>query len=301
MNEHVDIRLVSPLRRGDVSLAPEGQTDRALDALFALALRYSLDVDLHIDENNNAGCCGVAVLCRALGRAREAGYGGTVVLGHVNTLGLQDPEVQAAVVSSLAGLLPVTVVCNPFTNLALQDRRGTRPPVGAAIDRDTPRTPTWRGLTLVQELRAAGVPVAAASDNVRDWWHPFGDYDCLAVWREAVAMGHLDTAPCEGDWADLVTSAAAAAMGGDAAAGSASGAVAAGAAADLILFPGARRFSELLARPQTDRVVIRGGVAREDTELPAYSELDHLVDGLSTTVDTSQEVLRGATMKCDQA
>jgi hypothetical protein len=33
-----------------------------------------------------------------------------------------------------------------------------------------------------------GVPVAAASDNVRDWWHPYGDYDCLAVWREAVAM-----------------------------------------------------------------------------------------------------------------
>jgi hypothetical protein len=32
------------------------------------------------------------------------------------------------------------------------------------------------------------VPVAAASDNVRDMWHPYGDYDCLAVWREAVAM-----------------------------------------------------------------------------------------------------------------
>lgn len=301
---------------GDVSHAPEGQTDEALDALFALAAQHSLDVDLHIDETNNEACCGVAVLCRALRRARAPptagglGYVGVVVLGHVTSLALQRPEVQADVVKSLAALAPVTVVCNPFTNLGLQDRRGTQPPIGAAIDRRAPRTPKWRGLTLVQELRAAGVAVAAASDNVRDWWHPYGDYDCLAVWREAVAMGHLDTAPCEGDWADLITSAAAAAMGGDVGAGGAegggggrgeggggSGMVAVGASADLVLFPGARRFSELLARPQTDRVVIRGGVAREDTELPEYSELDDLVDGLSVTVDTSQDILRGATKK----
>lgn len=61
------------------------------------------------------------------------------------------------------------------------------------------------------------------------------------------------------------------------------------------LLPGARRFSELLARPQTDRVVIRGGVAREDTALPAYSELDHLVDGPVAAVDLSRNILRGAT------
>ena len=245
-----------------------------------------------------------ACVCEA---GRPCARGG-VVLGHVTSLALQKPEVQADVVKTLATLLPVTVVCNPFTNLGLQDRRGTQPPIGAAIARDEPRTPKWRGLTLLQELRAAGVPVAAASDNVRDWWHPYGDYDCLAVWREAVAMGHLDTAPCEGDWADLVTSAAAAAMGGDvaAAAGSAAGSgtvggsggvIAAGASADLVLFPGARRFSELLARPQGDRVVIRGGAAREDTALPDYSELDDLVDGLEMTVDTSQDILRGATKK----
>ena len=69
--------------------------------------------------------------------------------------------------------------------------------------RDEARTPLWRGLTLLQELRAANVPVAAASDNVRDWWHPYGDYDPLQVWREAVAMGHLDTAPSEGSWARI--------------------------------------------------------------------------------------------------
>ena len=274
---------------GDVSHGEPGATDAHLDALFALASKHGLDVDLHIDENNNPDCCGVRVLCGALERARERGYDGSVVLGHVTSLALQTAEVQAEVVARLAKLAPVHVVCNPFTNLGLQDRRGTAPPIGKLVARDEPRTPLWRGLTLLQELRAANVPVAAASDNVRDWWHPYGDYDPLQVWREAVAMGHLDTAPSEGSWADLVTAAAdAMGVGG--------GVIAVGEPADLVLFPGARRFSELLARPHPDRVVVRRGKATE-ASLPDFSELDDLVDDRAAVVDTSQDILRGATKK----
>ena len=275
---------------GDVSHGEPGDTDRHLDALFALAHQHGLDVDLHIDENNNPECCGVKILCGALERARAGGYSGSVVLGHVTSLALQTPATQKEVVERLAVLAPVHVVCNPFTNLGLQDRRGTEPPIGKLVPRDEPRTPTWRGLTLLQELRAANVPVAAASDNVRDWWHPYGDYDPLQVWREAVAMGHLDTAPHEGDWADLVTGSAAGAMGVG------GGFIAAGEPADLVMFPGARKFSELLARPHGDRVVVRAGVATT-TALPEFSELDDLVDGRAVVIDTAQDILRGATKK----
>lgn len=274
---------------GDVSLSTKEQTEGALDALFALAKEHSLDVDLHIDETNNPKCCGVAHLCTALERARAAGYAGKVVLGHVTSLALQESTTRDDVIARLAALAPVTVVCNPFTNLGLQDRRGTAPPIGELVDRETPRTPLWRGLTLVQELRAAGVPVAAASDNVRDWWHPYGDYDCLAVWREALTLGHLDTAPREGDWADLVTSVPAAAMGL-----ASTGLIAAGAPADLVLFPSARRVSELLARPQHDRLVVRSGQAQE-SDLPPYEELDDLVEEPTNPVDTTGAVQRGAT------
>jgi cytosine deaminase len=252
---------------GDVSASPPGETARAFDALFALA--------------------------EALERARARGYAGLVTLGHVTSLSLQPPETQRGVIARLAALAPLVVVCNPFTNLGLQDRRGTDPPVGVAIDRAAPRTPLWRGLTLLQELRAAGVTVAAASDNVRDWWHPYGDYDCLAVWREAVLAGHLDTAPSEGDWADAVCGAAACAMG---LSGAERGVIEVGAMADLVLFPNARRCSELLARPHGDRVAIRGGDA-VDHPLPTFDELDDLVEGLELEVDTEQDVLRGATRR----
>ena len=60
-------------------------------------------------------------------------------------------------------------------------------------------------LTL-QELAAVGLRVGAASDNVRDWWHPYGDYDALQNWKGAITLAHLGkrsdhrepiTHPCE--------------------------------------------------------------------------------------------------------
>jgi cytosine deaminase len=47
--------------------------------------------------------------------------------------------------------------------------------------------------------------------------------------------------------------------------------------ADFILFAG-RTWSELLSRPQADRVVLRNGAAI-DRQLPDYRELDDLVQG----------------------
>src|SRR5262249_9913353 len=40
-------------------------------------------------------------------------------------------------------------------------------------------TPRRRGVTLVRELLAAGVKVRFGTDNVRDWFFPFGDGDML--------------------------------------------------------------------------------------------------------------------------
>jgi len=63
--------------------------------------------------------------------------------------------------------------------------------------------------------------------------------------------------------------------------------------ADLVLFPGARRASELLARPQPDRIVLRGGRV-QFSRLPDYRELDDLV-AAATPREPRGLVLRGAT------
>lgn len=248
-------------------------TVRAFSALLKHAHRLRLDVDLHIDESDDPDCCALAPFCEALAAARAGfGYAGRVVLGHACALSLQPTDRRIAICRDLAALRPLTVVVNPFTNLGLQDRR-------RADDDDDdvpPRTPQWRGLTAVHELRAAGVPVAAATDNVRDHWYPYGDYDVLSVWSTFIQMGHLDTAPTAGHWADACTVAPARALGttlnDDDDDG---GLLAPGRPADVIVFPSARCLAELLARPQTDRLVLRRGRVME-YPLPDYDDLDDL-------------------------
>lgn len=124
------------------------------------------------------------------------------------------------------------------------------------------------GVTKVWELKEAGVPVAFASDNCRDPFFGFGDHDMLEVFNQAVRIAHLDTP--YGNWVRAVTTIPAELMGEEE-----GGKIAVGLPADLILFT-ARYFSELLSRPQQDRIILRRGEPI-DTALPHYGELDELL------------------------
>ena len=127
-----------------------------------------------------------------------------------------------------------------------------------------PVTPQWRGLTLIHELLDAGVAVACASDNVRDAFHAYGDYDMAEVYGQSVRLAHLDSRL--GESPKIVTSAAADIVGRPD-----MGRVAHGAPAHLVVFP-ARSFSELLSRPCSSRRLIDGEAIR-DSRPPAYDEL----------------------------
>ena len=80
-------------------------------------------------------------------------------------------------------------------------------------------------------------------------------------------IGHLDHS--EPDWVQSVLAAPADAMSLSAPC------LAPGTPADLVIFK-ARAWTELFARPQSDRIVLRQGRAI-DRALPDYSELDHLM------------------------
>jgi cytosine deaminase len=134
-------------------------------------------------------------------------------------------------------------------------------------DRYAGRTPRMRGITLVHEMRARGINVSFASDNTRDPFYAYGDMDVLEVLREATRIGHLDhSAP---DWVQTILANPARACG------FAAPSLAIGASADLVIFK-ARSWTELLSRPQSDRIVLRGG-QQIDRTLPDYAELDDLM------------------------
>lgn len=217
--------------------------------VFDLAADRDLDVDLHVDETGDAAAHMLRVVAHETVRRR---WQGRVTCGHCCSLAVQDPAFARETIAAVAAA-GITVVSLPMVNSWLQGRRA-------------PQTPVWRGITLVHELRAAGVRVVFGSDNTRDPFFGFGDLDLLEVFREAVRIGHLDF-PVD-DWAGTVNALPADVMGLPV------GRIAVGAPADLIRFR-ARSWSELLSRPQSDRVVLRGGV-EIDGAVPSYRELDGL-------------------------
>lgn len=221
--------------------------DQELDRLFNLATERNLDLDLHTDENDDPSSQTLRAVAKA---ALRHNFTGKITCGHCCSLAVQSQE-DVDETMGLLKLANISIVSLPMCNLYLQDRHAQR-------------TPRWRGVTLIHELKAHGIPVAIASDNVRDPFFGFGNHDGLEVFSMAVRIAHLDTP--YSNWVKTIITTPAQQMD------IAQNYIEAGAPADLIIFK-ARYFSELLSRPQGDRLVIRNGI-KVDNTLPDYAELD---------------------------
>ena len=205
------------------SLNGSADPSRALESLFDLAEQSGLPVDLHLDEHLEpdhmlAGMVADAVIAR--------GLQGRVTLSHLCVLATLGAAAASALIEKLAHA-GVTVVALPAANLFLQDR-------GEG-------SPGRRGLTLMRELLAAGVPVRCGTDNIRDWFYPFGDGDMLETALFAAVAAHLDKS------ADLIGTI----CGGRRT-------IEEGESADLVLLP-ASSLDDALARRPAGRVLFKGG------------------------------------------
>jgi cytosine deaminase len=225
--------------------------DQALADFLAMAADRGLPVDLHVDENGDPG---PGTLRRIAEAVLATGFDAPVTVGHCCSLAMQDAA-EAQRTLDLMAKAGINVVSLPMCNLYLQDRVAGR-------------TPRWRGVTLVHEMKARGISVSFASDNTRDPFYAYGDLDMIEVLREATRIAHLDHA--DADWVQSVLGNPARACGFDAPS------LSPGASADLVICR-ARSWTELFARPQTDRIVLRAGRAIDRT-LPDYAELDPLME-----------------------
>lgn len=240
---------MSTMGGGGLAASPEFQG--LLDRFFTLAEERGLALDLHLDETGDPTSRTLDAVARTAIRRK---FAQPIQVGHVCSLSVQT-EADAIATIALCADAGLSVVNLPMCNMYLQGRTQGR-------------TPRWRGITMVHEFRAAGVPVSFASDNCRDPFYAYGDYDMMEVYREAVRIAQLDHP--FGDWAAAVTATPASACGF-----SERGRIAVGAAADLILFR-ARSMTELLARPQSDRTILRAGKPL-DASLPDFREMDAIV------------------------
>jgi cytosine/creatinine deaminase len=205
------------------SLNSSADPPRALEALLDLSEQTSLPIDIHLDEHLEphqmlAGTVADAIIARNLQ--------GRVTLSHLCVLSALNPRIAGELIKKLARA-EVTVVALPETNLFLQERGEP--------------SPIRRGVTLVRELLTEGVKVRLGTDNVRDWFFPFGDADMLDTGLFAAVTAHLD------DEAELL-----------AALCDGRRTIAEGDVADLVLLK-ASSFDDALARRPAERIVFKAG------------------------------------------
>jgi cytosine/creatinine deaminase len=205
-----------------------------LDLLFEFAERSGLPLDMHIDEHLDQSR---QLFDAVIERTRAHGMQGRVTAGHCCALSAVAPDESARIIEGLAGA-GIAVITLPAANLFLQGR-------------DAPSLPP-RGLTRVHELMAAGVPVAAASDNIQDPFIPTGSGDLLEIARWTLLSGHLGLADHRTAF-DMVASVPASIIG----LGSSWG-IHEGARADLLIAD-ADDPEDLVATGSSKRAVFVGG------------------------------------------
>ncbi|AZN38237.1 amidohydrolase family protein [Paenibacillus albus] len=151
--------------------------DADIRHLFDTAARLDVPIDLHVDERDDPNVRTVIPIARM---TREHGYEGRVTAGHLCSLSSMPSSEAWPIIEEMA-LAKLGAVTLPAANLYLQ---------GRADD-----GPIRRGVTRVKELLQAGVATAAASDNIRDPFHPFGKGDLAQIallTAYAAQMGSAD-------------------------------------------------------------------------------------------------------------
>jgi cytosine/adenosine deaminase-related metal-dependent hydrolase len=203
-----------------------------LDAVFSIAERHGVGVDIHLHDPGSLGCF---ELRQIAARTEAAGLQNRVAVSHAFALGSVDHSEfkQTAAALVRAGVAIMTNGPGPVP----------MPPV--------------------KRLVATGVTVFAGSDNIRDAWSPYGNGDML---ERAMMIGYRQGLLADEDIAlafSLATTAASRVLG----LGERN--VATGAPADLIAIPAQSIPEAVVGRPPRALVMKRGRLVARDGKLAA--------------------------------
>lgn len=196
---------------------------QSLDAVLELAVALDVGADLHLDEHLDAP---TALIERLVDATLQRDLAGRVTVSHGCALSAMPADRARGLLERMAEA-KITLVVLPELNLYLQGR--------------TAGTPRERGIAPVALALRAGVKVRFGTDNVRDWFNPFGDADPLTTAYVGALATHVD-AP--GELTSLI-------CGGRTH-------IAVGEAADLVLVP-ASSLDDAIGRRPAGRVLLRGG------------------------------------------
>lgn len=205
----------------------DGDLDGHLDAIFSIAERRGVGIDVHLHDGGEAGLAQIKAIAE---RTKVAGLQGKVAVSHAFALG----SVSIELARHTADLLAET---------------------GVAIMSHGPGSATIPPIKL---LREHGVKVFGGSDNIRDAWSPFGNGDML---ERAMMIGYRANFRHDEELAlalDMVTETAADVLGIE------GYGIAAGGPADFVVVEAGSLAEAVATRPRRKLVVKAGRVVAKD-------------------------------------
>ena len=160
-NPGTDELMVAALESGAtvVGAAPNYDSDRAaqIHRVFELALKYGIDIDMHLDSGNSAQELDVLLVCEL---ADKFNYGGRVAIGHGTKLSTMPPEELDKVARRMANS-GVALTVLPATDLYLGSREKDHRIERAVAD--------------ANRLFRLGVNCNISSNNIQNAFTPLGD------------------------------------------------------------------------------------------------------------------------------
>ena len=205
----------------------DGDLDGHLDAVFAVAGKHGVGIDIHLHDGGEGG---IAEMLAIAERTCTLGLNGKVAISHAFALGSVPTDLAARTADTLAE-------------------------AGIAIMSHGPGAATMPPLPL---LRAHGVEVFGGSDNIRDAWSPFGNGDML---DRAMLIGYRANFRHDHDLAlpfEMVTAAAARVLG------LADYGIRVGGPADLVAVEAETLAEAIAARPRRKWVMKAGRIVARD-------------------------------------
>jgi cytosine/creatinine deaminase len=222
---------------------PYNDTDagRHIEIVFALAREFGVDADFHVDFTDEPEHLHVREIVRQTVRA---GWQGRVAVGHLTELAALPAAEQAVLIAELAAAR-IGVISLPLTDLYLMGRRDERN--------------VRRGLTPIRRLLEAGVPVALASNNIRNPFTPIGTADPAHLAFVGAVAAHMGTTDLMRDLVATITTHAARILNlRDYGTG-------AGCRADLVVWECERLEDIVMALPPR-RLVVKAGLVSVELE-----------------------------------
>jgi cytosine/creatinine deaminase len=149
---------------------------RHIDWFFDTAEAAGVLLDFHADSGDDPS----HLTCDYIAEQTIArGMQGRVTLGHLCTLDMLEPDHRARVIETMQRA-DIHVISLPATELHVKGRADKH---------------TWRGVTRLEELRAAGINVSISTNNIVNPFTPYGHPDLLRqtlVTAMAAHLGNLD-------------------------------------------------------------------------------------------------------------